>query len=47
MIDMGHRAAQMLLDLIQKPEEEQSSIVLPTELIVRESTNVPATVNHS
>jgi LacI family transcriptional regulator len=41
LTDMGHRATQMLLDLIQKPEEKQNSIILPTELIIRESTAPP------
>lgn len=41
LTEMGHRATQMLLDLIQKPDETQSSIILPTELIVRESTAPP------
>jgi LacI family transcriptional regulator len=41
LVKMGQRATQMLLELIQKPEEKQSSIVLPTKLIVRESTAPP------
>lgn len=41
LTEMGKRAAQMLIDLIQKPEEKQSSIVLPTELVIRESTAQP------
>jgi LacI family transcriptional regulator len=39
--EMGHKATQMLLDLIQKPDEKQSGIILPTELIVRETTAPP------
>jgi DNA-binding LacI/PurR family transcriptional regulator len=35
---MGNVAAQLLLDLIQDPDEAQQSIVLPTELVIREST---------
>jgi DNA-binding LacI/PurR family transcriptional regulator len=42
LIRMGRFATQMLLDLIQKPEEKQASIVLPTALVIRESTAVPA-----
>lgn len=38
LMDMGQSAAQMLLNLIHKPEEQQSSIILPTTLMVREST---------
>lgn len=38
LADMGQRATQMLLDLIQKPEEKQASLVLPTSLVIREST---------
>jgi LacI family transcriptional regulator len=38
LVKMGQEATQMLLELIQKPEEKKSSIVLPTKLIVREST---------
>ena len=41
LTDMGHKATQMLLSLIQKPDEKQSSIILPTELIVRDSTAPP------
>lgn len=41
LAEMGYKAAQMLLGMIQKPEETQSSIVLPTELVVRESTAPP------
>ncbi|MFZ0548437.1 MAG: LacI family DNA-binding transcriptional regulator [Candidatus Promineifilaceae bacterium] len=41
LTDMGYKATQMLLNLIQKPEKDQSSIVLPTKLILRESTAPP------
>jgi LacI family transcriptional regulator len=41
LVDMGQRATKMLLDLIQKPEAKQASIVLPTMLMVRESTAPP------
>lgn len=47
LVEMGRRAMQMLIDLIEKPEEKQHSIVLPTELIVRESTAVPAKVSYT
>jgi DNA-binding LacI/PurR family transcriptional regulator len=36
--EMGQIATQMLLDRIQDPEQDQSSITLSTELIVRSST---------
>ncbi|MCL4868462.1 MAG: LacI family transcriptional regulator [Anaerolineae bacterium] len=39
--EMGRRATQILLDLIQKPEAKQTSVVLATELILRESTAPP------
>jgi DNA-binding LacI/PurR family transcriptional regulator len=35
----------MLLNLIQKPDEKQSSIVLPTKLVIRESTAPPRLEN--
>ena len=38
LFDMGQCATQMLLESIQKPEDKQFSIVLPTELMIREST---------
>jgi len=38
LTEMGNVAAQLLLDLIQDPDEVQQSIVLPTELVIREST---------
>ena len=41
LTEMGQAASQMLLNLIQKPEEKQSSIILPTKLIIRESTAPP------
>ncbi|MAT96104.1 MAG: LacI family transcriptional regulator [Anaerolineaceae bacterium] len=41
LTDMGLCATQMLLALIQKPEEKQTSVILPTELIIRESTAPP------
>jgi LacI family transcriptional regulator len=41
MEDMGRQATEMLLALINHPDEEQHSIVLPTELILRESTAPP------
>jgi LacI family transcriptional regulator len=41
LTDMGYCATQMLLALIQKPEEKQTSVILPTELILRESTTPP------
>lgn len=41
LTDMGRYATQMLLDLIQKPDEKPSSMILPTNLIVRESTAPP------
>lgn len=39
--DMGQSATRMLLNLIQNPEEAQASIVLPTKLILRETTAPP------
>jgi LacI family transcriptional regulator len=39
--EIGQCAAQMLLDFIQKPEEMQSSVILPTNLVIRESTAPP------
>lgn len=39
--EMGRVATQLLLDLINAPEEKPRSIVLPTELILRESTALP------
>jgi LacI family transcriptional regulator len=41
LTEMGYKATQMLLNLIQRPEEKQCSIVLPTKLILRESTARP------
>ena len=41
LAEMGQRAAQLLLDLIQKPEEIQTSVVLPINLVIRESTAPP------
>lgn len=38
LTDMGQSATRMLLELIQNPEEDQTSIVLPTDLILRETT---------
>jgi DNA-binding LacI/PurR family transcriptional regulator len=35
---MGHLAAEMLLRLLQNPEQSPEQIVLPPELIIREST---------
>jgi LacI family transcriptional regulator len=45
LTEMGHYATQMLLNLIQKPDEKQSSIVLPTKLVIRESTTPPRLEN--
>ncbi len=39
--EMGRVATQLLLDWINAPEEKPRSIVLPTELIFRESTASP------
>lgn len=39
--EMGLRATQMLVNLIQDPEQAQCSIILPTTLIVRGSTASP------
>lgn len=36
--EMGRRAAQMLLEIIENPERPAEKIELPTELVVREST---------
>ncbi len=36
--DMGRIATTLLLDRIREPEQEKSSVVLPTELVVRGST---------
>jgi LacI family transcriptional regulator len=41
--EMGRTATQLLLDLINIPGERPDSIVLPTELILRESTAPPCT----
>ncbi len=41
LTEMGHCATQILLNLIQKPEEKQHSVVLPTNLVLRESTAPP------
>lgn len=38
--EMGRRAAQMLLEIIENPERVAEKIELPTELVVRESTRV-------
>lgn len=38
--EMGRRAAQMLLEIIENPERLAEKIELPTELVVRESTRV-------
>ncbi len=38
--EMGHRAAQMLLEIIEHPEQAAEKIELPTELVMRESTRV-------
>lgn len=39
--EMGKRATQLLLNLVNNSEEAPTSIVLPTELILRESTTQP------
>jgi LacI family transcriptional regulator len=39
--EMGRCATQILLNLIQKPEGKQTSVILATELILRESTAPP------
>jgi LacI family transcriptional regulator len=39
--EMGLLATQILVDLIQNPEEDQCSIILPTTLIIRGSTASP------
>jgi LacI family transcriptional regulator len=36
--EMGRRAARMLLQIIENPEQPVEKIELPTELVVREST---------
>ncbi len=41
MVEMGWRAAQMLLDWISDPEQKPNSVILPTTLIQRESTSPP------
>ena len=41
LTDMGQLATQLLLDLVHNPDEKQSSIILPTELIIRNSTEPP------
>jgi LacI family transcriptional regulator len=38
--EMGRRAAKMLLEIIENPEQPAEKIELPTELVVRESTRV-------
>lgn len=38
--DMGRRAVQMLLQIIENPKQSAEKIELPTELVVRESTRV-------
>ena len=38
LTEMGHLATQLLLNRIHRPHEFQSSIILPTELIIRDST---------
>lgn len=38
LTEMGLLATQLLLNKIQKPEETQASIILPTDLIIRNST---------
>jgi LacI family transcriptional regulator len=40
--DIGQSATRMLLNLIQNPDEDQASIVLPTELILRGTTASPS-----
>jgi LacI family transcriptional regulator len=40
--DIGQSATKMLLNLIQNPDEDQASIVLPTELILRGTTASPS-----
>jgi len=39
--DMGQFATQLLLELVHQPDENQKSIILPTELIIRDSTAPP------
>ncbi len=41
-LEMGHQAVRLLLDLIEGYETAMQPIVLPTELIVRNSTGAPA-----
>ncbi len=41
MVEMGRLATQMLLDWISDPEQKPASVILPTELIHRESTSLP------
>jgi len=38
---MGRVAAQMLLDFLKDPQKPASRIELPTELVVRDSCQVP------
>ena len=40
--EMGRIATQMLLKAINNPEEPASSVILPTELIIRETTASPS-----
>lgn len=35
---MGYTACEMLLELLEEPQEEMKSLILDTELIIREST---------
>ena len=35
---MGYTACEMLLELIEDPQEEMKSLLLDTELVIREST---------
>jgi LacI family transcriptional regulator len=39
---VGHEAADLLLKLIENPDQPQMSITLPPQLIVRESSSAPA-----
>lgn len=41
LMEMGSVATQMLVNLIQKPEESQRSVILPTSLVIRGSTAPP------
>jgi LacI family transcriptional regulator len=43
LIEMGRKAAQLLLQYIQQPETPPESVCLPTQLVIRESCQPPTT----